>query len=113
MDDTKPVVSSEFGESNETPTTKRAAARAESPATAKPGDSTWPARPAKAKVPPWLIAVYVLTGAVALVLFFFFQAEDGIRDVAVTGVQTCALPISCWNERGQGLGLGGPPASRR
>src|SRR2546422_5611930 len=25
--------------------------------------------------------------------FFFFQAEDGIRDVAVTGVQTCALPI--------------------
>src|SRR2546429_9388607 len=28
------------------------------------------------------------------VLFFFFQAEDGIRDVAVAGVQTCALPIS-------------------
>src|SRR2546422_5840071 len=28
-----------------------------------------------------------------LLLFFFFQAEDGIRDVAVTGVQTCALPI--------------------
>src|SRR5256884_4054328 len=26
-------------------------------------------------------------------LVFFFQAEDGIRDVAVTGVQTCALPI--------------------
>src|SRR6266550_7784186 len=26
--------------------------------------------------------------------FFFFQAEDGIRDVAVTGVQTCALPIA-------------------
>src|SRR2546422_42256 len=26
--------------------------------------------------------------------FFFFQAEDGIRDVAVIGVQTCALPIS-------------------
>src|SRR2546422_5733531 len=26
--------------------------------------------------------------------YFFFQAEDGIRDVAVTGVQTCALPIS-------------------
>src|SRR2546426_4100518 len=25
--------------------------------------------------------------------FFFFQAEDGIRDVAMTGVQTCALPI--------------------
>src|SRR2546429_5615192 len=30
----------------------------------------------------------------AAVWFFFFQAEDGIRDVAVTGVQTCALPIS-------------------
>src|SRR2546422_3333758 len=29
-----------------------------------------------------------------IVFFFFFQAEDGIRDVAVTGVQTCALPIS-------------------
>src|SRR5207245_3733493 len=27
-------------------------------------------------------------------LFFFFQAEDGIRDATVTGVQTCALPIS-------------------
>src|SRR5437763_14226948 len=26
--------------------------------------------------------------------FFFFQAEDGIRDPSVTGVQTCALPIS-------------------
>src|SRR2546422_5537046 len=31
--------------------------------------------------------------------FFFFQAEDGIRDVAVTGVQTCALPISHQPER--------------
>ena len=32
--------------------------------------------------------------------YFFFQAEDGIRDIGVTGVQTCALPIlrinSCW-----------------
>src|SRR5256886_5662595 len=27
--------------------------------------------------------------------FFFFQAEDGIRDLTVTGVQTCALPIFC------------------
>src|SRR3989441_8870109 len=27
-------------------------------------------------------------------MFFFFQAEDGIRDKLVTGVQTCALPIS-------------------
>src|SRR5256885_3368482 len=30
----------------------------------------------------------------AVCLFFFFQAEDGIRDYKVTGVQTCALPIS-------------------
>src|SRR5437762_7783193 len=29
-----------------------------------------------------------------LFIFFFFQAEDGIRDTSVTGVQTCALPIS-------------------
>ena len=28
-----------------------------------------------------------------LIFFFFFQAEDGIRDYKVTGVQTCALPI--------------------
>src|SRR5256884_7962630 len=30
---------------------------------------------------------------ITMAVFFFFQAEDGIRDVAVTGVQTCALPI--------------------
>src|SRR5258707_7533023 len=30
---------------------------------------------------------------VALCVYFFFQAEDGIRDIGVTGVQTCALPI--------------------
>src|SRR5256886_13183880 len=36
----------------------------------------------------------VMTYARAVdVLFFFFQAEDGIRDLTVTGVQTCALPI--------------------
>src|SRR6266568_1317349 len=32
-------------------------------------------------------------------MFFFFQAEDGIRDGTVTGVQTCALPISSWRVR--------------
>src|SRR5688572_32414645 len=31
---------------------------------------------------------------VCFFFFFFFQAEDGIRDLTVTGVQTCALPIS-------------------
>src|SRR5256885_2144393 len=34
-------------------------------------------------------------GKLRLFFFFFFQAEDGIRDYKVTGVQTCALPISC------------------
>src|SRR2546427_2220400 len=38
--------------------------------------------------------------------FFFFQAEDGIRDLTVTGVQTCALPI--YDRRGRGH-----PAPRR
>src|SRR6266850_3025317 len=36
----------------------------------------------------------LLTQELYAVLFFFFQAEDGIRDYKVTGVQTCALPIS-------------------
>src|SRR5256884_4752020 len=45
-----------------------------------------------------LTFVVALLGVAALAIFgrqlvFFFQAEDGIRDVAVTGVQTCALPI--------------------
>src|SRR3712207_1142535 len=30
---------------------------------------------------------------IVVFIFFFFQAEDGIRDIGVTGVQTCALPI--------------------
>src|SRR5699024_12075837 len=34
-------------------------------------------------------------------LFFFFQAEDGIRDRNVTGVQTCALPISAKDDFAQ------------
>src|SRR2546430_6491450 len=33
------------------------------------------------------------TPVCGVLLFFFFQAEDGIRDLTVTGVQTCALPI--------------------
>src|SRR3989440_5413955 len=37
--------------------------------------------------------------------FFFFQAEDGIRDLIVTGVQTCALPIwaASWSASTDGL----------
>src|SRR5208337_5478407 len=37
---------------------------------------------------------FFLRGGCAVGFFFFFQAEDGIRDTSVTGVQTCALPIS-------------------
>src|SRR5256886_12112572 len=39
---------------------------------------------------------FSLEGRIQLMssVFFFFQAEDGIRDLTVTGVQTCALPIS-------------------
>src|SRR2546430_11202760 len=33
-------------------------------------------------------------GRLMIDVLFFFQAEDGIRDLTVTGVQTCALPIS-------------------
>src|SRR2546430_3023344 len=45
-----------------------------------------------------------------LVFFFFFQAEDGIRDLTVTGVQTCALPISPPARCGQGCGSPEHPA---
>src|SRR3712207_9490483 len=38
--------------------------------------------------------------------FFFFQAEDGIRDIGVTGVQTCALPILPAGAPGCAYGLG-------
>src|SRR5690606_41054413 len=47
--------------------------------------------------------------------FFFFQAEDGIRDFHVTGVQTCALPIS-WPPRARcraDAGHRGTPNCRR
>ena len=43
----------------------------------------------------WAMCTFVDLGIVdAMHDFFFFQAEDGIRDYKVTGVQTCALPIS-------------------
>src|SRR5256885_11769960 len=42
-----------------------------------------------------VVAVKMLIFAAVWFSFFFFQAEDGIRDYKVTGVQTCALPISC------------------
>src|SRR5215213_8183728 len=43
-----------------------------------------------------------------MLFFFFFQAEDGIRDWSVTGVQTCALPI-CPRDGRQVRGRGRPP----
>src|SRR5947209_15314643 len=43
---------------------------------------------------------------VVVLVFFFFQAEDGIRDIGVTGVQTCALPIL---SRGTKIISGGNP----
>src|SRR5207245_4426364 len=42
--------------------------------------------------------------------FFFFQAEDGIRDATVTGVQTCALPILLTNRTSPGINWGGYPS---
>src|SRR5206468_8516782 len=47
--------------------------------------------------------------------FFFFQAEDGIRDLIVTGVQTCALPISAsapWATACAASRAGGRPGRR-
>src|SRR3712207_7270083 len=41
----------------------------------------------------YLQDVYSRYAYIISFFFFFFQAEDGIRDIGVTGVQTCALPI--------------------
>ena len=41
----------------------------------------------------WLIACVGIPTCISVWRRFFFQAEDGIRDLIVTGVQTCALPI--------------------
>src|SRR2546430_11307490 len=61
--------------------------------------------------------------ALSLYVVFFFQAEDGIRDLTVTGVQTCALPIwrFRWGEAPSGArsaaaggrGAGGTPGAAR
>src|SRR2546427_8646075 len=49
----------------------------------------------------------VYDASVVCLFFFFFQAEDGIRDLTVTGVQTCALPILlvCVSERTREIGV--------
>src|SRR5207237_4550674 len=54
------------------------------------------------------LILYVLVATINCLFvffFFFFQAEDGIRDSSVTGVQTCALPISGSGELLCALGL--------
>src|SRR5258706_11826389 len=48
---------------------------------------------------PVLFSIYSLV----FCFFFFFQAEDGIRDWSVTGVQTCALPICRDSVRARGV----------
>src|SRR5882762_9962520 len=53
-----------------------------------------------------MLNLWFLSNSIALFFFFFFQAEDGIRDSSVTGVQTCALPI------GDFRGLNSEPAGR-
>src|SRR2546427_5327838 len=42
----------------------------------------------------YVVTLVVYSSMSSFLFFFFFQAEDGIRDLTVTGVQTCALPIS-------------------
>src|SRR6185369_17858733 len=61
-----------------------------------------------------LVGCFLVQDLFINVFFFFFQAEDGIRDSSVTGVQTCALPISegaGW--RKSGCGREGAPSLRR
>src|SRR5690349_21930218 len=48
--------------------------------------------------------------SVCVFFFFFFQAEDGIRDLYVTGVQTCALPILATGPSPAGPATGRSPA---
>src|SRR5256884_3001720 len=55
----------------------------------------------------WIVsalAFMIKENVCIFVMIFFFQAEDGIRDVAVTGVQTCALPICLADGRRTGVG---------
>src|SRR5258706_14780502 len=51
----------------------------------------------------WLYLVLLLI--LIILVLFFFQEEDGIRDWSVTGVQTCALPISFWHQFGNSVFL--------
>src|SRR5256886_12441857 len=48
-----------------------------------------------------VILLFIFSSLISVLFFFFFQAEDGIRDLTVTGVQTCALPVIGMAHRGR------------
>src|SRR5207253_9555634 len=56
----------------------------------------------------YFLVVFAIGRVWWICMFFFFQAEDGIRDGHVTGVQTCALPIYAWSDALAGRGLYSP-----
>src|SRR2546430_13144452 len=58
------------------------------------------------------MCVSVMLSRMCVSYFFFFQAEDGIRDLTVTGVQTCALPICNISPNNTTSGLRLPPQSK-
>src|SRR5258707_9746961 len=77
----------------------------------------------RVSTPGWVLMIVLAVVLYARILrlvrmFFFFQAEDGIRDIGVTGVQTCALPICVFTEaeraycESRGIMLGGDYAAR-
>src|SRR5690606_39930943 len=62
----------------------------------------------------YIVCVHLTCFYAFFVFFFFFQAEDGIRDFHVTGVQTCALPIwagRCWCSRARAISVCGLESS--
>src|SRR5256886_5654874 len=60
-----------------------------------------------------VVRAYTTNAYCCRFFFFFFQAEDGIRDLTVTGVQTCALPISAESRDTLSVNLSptGPPTT--
>src|SRR5690606_40292403 len=74
--------------------------------------------PAREPVPCTGVVHHLTGGGRARRFTFFFQAEDGIRDLHVTGVQTCALPISrlavdAWISSFDSDDMGRPPGAMR
>src|SRR2546430_6686075 len=60
----------------------------------------------------WPASVLLTVAVICVCVVFFFQAEDGIRDLTVTGVQTCALPILAHEGyQAAALGLRGIPGA--